>query len=234
MNSDIPKSQNMSPKTAKAIATSMLPLVVLPLVRKGIITAKHLDDPRTLLSVFMKNLRKGTRKVEWCPAIDETFLNEGVRLWTRGERLIAVVLYATAVEQYLNSMYQHILPTQGWTPVQITCLLREVGVESKVDWMFEVFTKRRFPVALRKRLRTVFGVRNAIVHFKGELGPMESEQDSHSKVEAQMRGLRRVSFSRDYRLLSETFTDALLRCDPDRRIVLQACQLLIAERTKRA
>jgi hypothetical protein len=211
----------------------MLPLVVLPLVRMRIITEKHLHDQGSLRDVFLKNFRKGTKKVEWCAAIDETFLEESIRLWRRGDRFVAVVLYAIAVEQYMNSMYQHILPTQGWTSNQITCLLREVSVDPKLGWMFEVFTKKRFPAALGKRLRTVFGVRNAIVHFKGELGPLESEDDSHSKVEAQLRGLRRVSFSRDYRLLNEAFMEALLSCDPDRRIVLKACESLLATRRKR-
>ena len=229
----MPRTIQIPPRAAKAIAIGMLPLVVLPLVRMRIITEKHLDDQRSLLDVFLRNLRKGTKKVEWCVAIDETFLKESIRLWRRGERFVAVVLYAIAVEQYMNSMYQHILPTQGWTSNQITSLLREVSVDSKLGWMFEVFAKRRFPAALGKRMRTVFGVRNAIVHFKGELGPLKSEQDSHSKVEAQLRGLRYVSFSRDYRLLNEAFMEALLKSDPDRRIVLKACESLLAARRKR-
>lgn len=215
------------PRIAVAITLGTLPLVLLPLVRRRIITQQHLNDRLALYSVVRKHLREAVKNLEWCAAIDESFLEESNRLWRHGDRFVAVVLYATAVEQYLNSMYQHILPRQGWTSNQITCLLREVAVDSKITWMFEVFAKERFPTALGKRLRNVFGIRNAIVHFKGELGPLDSEQDSHSKVEAQLRSLRRMSFSRDFRSLNKVFSEALFRQDPDRHIVMRACQLLL-------
>ncbi len=230
----MPPLIQLSRRTAKAITIGILPLVVLPLVRMRIITEEHLKDPASLLEVFMKHFRKGTERMEWCVAIDETFLEQSIQSWRRGERFIAVVLYATAVEQYMNSMYQHILPTQGWTAKQITSFLREVSVDAKFSWMFEVFTKRRFPTALRKRLRTVFAIRNAIVHFKSELAHPDREEDSYSKIEAQLQSLRRMSISRDFRLLNEAFSEALFSCDPDRQTVMKATEMLLAAERKRA
>jgi hypothetical protein len=171
--------------------------------------------------------------MQWSIAIEQSFLEQSIEFWRHGERLMAVVLYATAVEQYLNQMYQLTLMAQRWNKRHATSLLREVNVEAKLGWMFEVFTKRRFPPRLAQRLRTVFSVRNAIVHFKGEPGGPDRDDDSHSKVQAQMRGLRRMSLSRDFRLLHEAFMDALLSVDPDLDLALRAAEVINALRNKK-
>lgn len=213
---------------------AVLPHVVLPLVRERIITEKHLDDPKLLVRTLKENIRKATRKMQWCIAVEAEFLNQSILFWRQGERLMAVVLYATAVEQYMNQLFQLIISAQGWKSSQITCLLREVGTDAKLGWMFEAFTKRSFPHPLAQRLRAVFSIRNAIVHFKGEGGHPDREGDSHSKVEAQMRGLRRMSISRDFRLLEDAFVDALLSIDPDRVLVSRAVKAIKAARSERA
>jgi hypothetical protein len=99
--------------------------------------------------------------------------------------------------------------------------------------MFEAFTERRFPPRLAQRLRTVFSVRNAIVHFKGEPGHPDHDDDSYSKVAAQLRGLRRMSLSRDFRLMHDAFMAALLSVDPDRDLVFRATEVINAMRNKK-
>lgn len=213
----------------KQVFEAFIPFILMPLVRARIITAEHLKAPEALWKIFYKHFRKGLKKMELCTSIDENFLEHGVEFWRRGQQYVAVVLYATAVEQYTNLMYQNILVSQGWTGDQISSLLREVSVDAKLDWMFEVFTKQRFPTGLKKRLRTVFAIRNAIVHFKGQAAHPDLRADSYSKIQTQMKGLRRMSISRDFRLLTEIFWEALLSRDPDRRIVLEAAELLMQE-----
>lgn len=223
----MPKKFPIPTRTANKIARALIPLAILPLVRRRIITEEHLKTRKILLDVFGDNFRLGVKHMEWCANIEHNFLKQSIESWRRGDRLVALVLYATAVEQHVNSMYQHIIPAQGWTSSQVTNLLREVNMDAKLDWMFEAFAKRRFPAALKKRLRTVFAIRNAIVHFKGEVAPIESYADSHTKLEEQLKSLRRLSFSRDFRLLNETFANAVLTCDPDREIVQQASEMLL-------
>jgi hypothetical protein len=227
------KTINLTDRVSRRLAEAFLPHVVLPLVREGIITEKHLADSKLLVRTLIGNIRKATGKMQWCIAIEASFLNQSILFWRQGERLMAVVLYATAVEQYMNQLFQLILSAQGWKSSQITCLLREVGTDAKLGWMFEAFTKRRFPHPLAQRLRAVFSIRNAIVHFKGEVGHPDRKDDSHSKVEAQMRGLRRMSISRDFRLLEDAFVGALLSVDPDRVLASRAVKAIRAARNER-
>jgi hypothetical protein len=222
----------VSGRVSKELVTAFLPHIILPLVRRRIITARELDDPKALWGLVVKYVRIGTREMRYSRAIDDCFLEQSVGFWRRGERLMAIVLYATAIEQYLNQMYQAILIALGWSKSHATSLLREVNIDAKVGWMFEAFTKQRFPVRLAQRLRTVFSVRNAIVHFKGEPGHPERNDDSYSKVEAQLRGLRRMSLSRDFRLLDEACVAALLSADPDRDLVSRTVKVINQLRAK--
>jgi hypothetical protein len=220
-------------KRDREILTASLPHMILPLVRRRIITDKSLGDPKALFGLVVKNVRTATKEMQWGIAIEQSFLEKSIKFWRDGEQLMAVVLYATAVEQYLNQMYQLTLAAQGWNKHHATCILREVNSEAKLSWMFEAFTKRRFPPRLAQRLRTVFSVRNAIVHFKGEPGHPDHDDDSYSKVAAQLRGLRRMSLSRDFRLLHDAFMAALLSVDPDRDLVFRATEVINALRNKK-
>jgi hypothetical protein len=158
--------------------------------------------------------------------IEKGFVNQSIKFWKRGERLMAIVFYAVAVEQYLNQMFQLLLLAQGWKKSNVTCLLKDVNLDAKISWMFESFTKQQFPPRLGQRLRAVFSVRNAIVHFKGEPGHPDYGDDSHSKIQNQLKGLRPMNISRDFRLLNDIFIKCLLKIDPDRELVFEAADAI--------
>ena len=164
--------------------------------------------------------------MQLCMPIESDFLTESIQLWKRGKHSIAIVLYASAVEQYVNRMYQELLIGQGWPTRNVSYLLREVSTRSKLGWMFPQFFNRYLGSALVKRLATIFEIRNAIVHFKAELGRFGQQEDSYSKIEAKIRNLRRMSISRDFRLLEEYFSNALWHSDPNYRLVSQLCEKL--------
>lgn len=220
-NKSMLKTLKFPNRSSREIFTAVLPHVILPLVRKRIIKEDDLGDSSRLYRLVRENIKTATKEMEWCCAIDDSFVNESIRFWRRDERFIAILLYSTAVEQYVNQMFQLILMGQGWRKKHVTCLLKEVTFDGKLGWMFEAFVKRRFPARLSRRLRAVYSVRNAIAHFKGETGHPDRRDDSYSKIELQMQGLRRMSISRDFRLLNEVFTCALLRVDTDRELVVR-------------
>jgi hypothetical protein len=159
--------------------------------------------------------------MQWCVGIDESFLDQSITFWKKGDKLISIVLYATAVEQFINQMYQQILTSSSWKKSQISQLLKSVNADAKIGWMFSAFTKSEFPIPLGKRLRTVFSVRNAIVHFKGEAAHPDSETDSYSKIQHQLKGLRRMSISRDFRHLDSIFYKAVVSIDPHRDVTMR-------------
>lgn len=216
----------LSGRTATRIAKAFLPSVILTMVRRRLVTKEHLQNPTELLTAVRKHLKIATKNLEYCVSIEGEFLKESIRHWKQGDQYIAIVLYATAAEQTLNSTYQLILTSQGWTTGQVAKLLREVSVDAKIDWMFEVFAKGRFPGPLKSRLRTLFSVRNAIVHYKSEIGHIELENDGNSKLELQMKGLKRLSISRDFRLLNEVLNAAVFRVDEDHELAVNAVQMI--------
>lgn len=119
-----------------------------------------------------------------------------------------------------------IIESKGWTVGARTEFLRSQNIDAKIGWMFETFVGERFPTSLRRRLRKVLDLRNAIIHFKAAPGRLDYDEDSYSQVERQICGLSRMSFSRDFRLLEEWYVKALARADPARDLTFKALDSL--------
>jgi hypothetical protein len=75
-------------------------------------------------------------------------------------------------------------------------------------------------------LRRVFSIRNAIVHFKAIPGRLDYDEDSSSRLEAELKSLRNKSLSRDFSLLEKVFENAVLKADPNRELALKAAKAL--------
>ena len=99
-------------KHEREVMTEFLPHIILPLVRRQVITDRSLDDPKALWRLVVKNARMGTKEMQFGVAIEASFLEQSIGFWRNGEQLIAVVLYATAVEQDLRSN----VPTHARSP----------------------------------------------------------------------------------------------------------------------
>jgi hypothetical protein len=203
----------------KELFENFFPFVVLPLVRTGIITREHLDDPVAIMKLVLKHRREGIKKSEWCYGIDQEFVEHSVRSWNRGDKFVAIVVYATAVEQLVNFMYQVMLAKHGWKPAHVANLIRNININGKLSWAFEMFTKRKFPSKLRIRIERVFDIRNSIVHFKAKHGHPDAKTDSYTEVSQRVGSLKRMSISRDFSLMERTFYKAILDCDPHRQLV---------------
>jgi hypothetical protein len=214
----IPKS------LAKALVNFAIPNVFLILARQKILKEEHLQDPQTLVRLILKHKRAAIQRMKICWTIDEEFLNEAVDFWKKGKKNIAIVLYATAVEQFINYTYQMILDAKAFDSETSTELIRYLNVDAKLGWMFRSFVGHAFPQPLGRRLRRVFSIRNAIVHFKAIPGRLDYDEDSSSRLEAELKGLRRVSLSKDFSLLEKICWDAVLKTDPDRELALKAAK----------
>ena len=204
----------------------MLPLVLFSLAKQKILRQEHLDSPAALLHLLKENNRQGVKKLKYTVAIDADFIREAVAHWKRGQKLVAIVLYAAAVEQYVNQTYNLMLEAHGLQDSEIEKIVRTLNIEPKLSWLLKVVAKKEFPKALAKRLRTVFELRNAIVHFKGIRGELDSDSDSYSKIQADLKKLKRLSLSRDYQLLTQALWSCALEKDPDLDLAMKATAIL--------
>ena len=203
---------------------------MLSLVRQKIIRAEHLESGAKLLETFTKNIGKAVEQMEWTVAIEQEFIDEAIVNWNKNKKLIAIVLYAAAIEQLVNQMYAVMLKAHGLENDEIEKIVRSLNIEPKMSWLLKLVTKKEFPKALAKRLRIIFELRNSIVHYKGIRAHPDAKMDSYSKIENQLGQLKRFSLSRDFRLLQQTLWKILLEKDPDFDLSIKASELLLSLR----
>jgi len=222
------KKLHLRKRDAEIIARAALPHIFLHLARVGLLKKEDVNEPAVLFDLLLRHRKMAIAKIAWCAAPDYNFLKESCKYWQRSEKMIALVLYATALEQCINSHFQLILESKGWSQASATALIRTSNIDSKLSWIFETFVGKHFPAHLKHRVQKVFEIRNAIVHFKGITGPVGEERDSYSLLEGQIEKLRRMSLSRDFRLVESALVDGMLNADPHRDLALRAAHVLDA------
>ena len=119
--------------------------------------------------------------MQWCVAIEEEFIKEAIASWKRGKKCIAIVLYTAAVEQSINQAYRHLLQFHGLENGEIEKVVRTLNIDPKLSWFLRLVAKKHFPKNLGKRLRLMFELRNAIVHFKAIPSYPDKEEDSFQR-----------------------------------------------------
>ena len=223
-------------RVSETLAKFAIPQVLLILARDQILKEEHLNDPRAIIQLILKHDRTAIQKMKVCWSIDQEFLNEAVVFWKRKKKNIAIVLFACAVEQFVNAMYQIILEAKMMPPEASTQLIRSLNMDAKLGWMFQSFVGHVFPKQLGKRLLKIFEIRNAIVHFKAIPGRLDYYEDSGSKLNEALKNLRHMSLSRDFGLLEIAFGDAVLKTDSSRALALKAVRSVneLFEATKKS
>ena len=212
---------------AEQIIEELLPHMLRALIHKGRITNEMLCDVRRLSSVFKKHVRTAAEQFSVVIALHEDFATEAFRLWDKGRKYPAIVLFATAVEQALNSHYRLVFLASGLTNDQVTKIIRTQTLESKLSWLMELVTKKSFRKPLATRLRHLSDLRNSIVHYKAVPGHPDRGDDSDDAIKRRLRQLGRISLRRDFALLNEFLDSVLIEHDPSFRVASVAARELI-------
>ena len=205
---------------------------MLSLVKQRIVRAEHLKSNTKLVEVLIRNIDKAVDKMEFTVAIEQEFIEEAVVAWKKDKKLVSIVLYAAAVEQLFNQTYAVMLKAHGLNNDEIEKIVRSLNIEPKMSWLLKLIAKKEFPKALAKRLRTIFELRNSIVHFKGIRAHPDAGLDSYSKIENEVGKLKRLSLSRDFRLLEKSLWKILLEKDPDFDLANKATEIILSCRQK--
>lgn len=204
----------------------MMPAITHSLIKQGILKAEHIAaGAGTIALIVYKNRKKALRKVVSQIEIEREFLDQAIENWRRNRKYLAIVLYAVAMEQFINQMYAILLRHEGLEDREVADTIKQLNVEAKLSWFLKLVAKAEFPTALGKRIRAVFELRNAIIHFKAAPFRMDQDTDSQSKIDAGLARLRRLSISRDFRLLEETMWKIAKAKDPDIESACKAAEL---------
>jgi hypothetical protein len=208
----------------------VLPHLLRVLVARGYVTREMLGDGKRLDVTLRKHVRVASERFAVLVALDQDFAREAFDLWDRGRKYPAIVLFATAAEQALNSHYRLVFLASGLTNEEITKIIRTQTLDAKLSWLMRVATNTKFPKPLARRLHTVFELRNSIVHYKAVPGHPDRGDDSHEAIKRRLQELGRISLRRDFRLLSECLDSVLLKHDPSFELAFEAAQQILAYR----
>ena len=209
-----------------AILEELLPHMMRTLVLRGIVTERSLKNVKRLQSLFQRHTRTASEDFSILIALHDGFLADACELWSRGRRYQGIVLFATAVEQYLNSHYRLALLTSGLSNEEVTAIIRSQSLDAKLTWLLKISSGDKLPAGLAARLRIAFEGRNSIVHYKAVPGHPDKGDDSHDAIERRIRDLKRVSFRRDFSKLQSYLDAVLLRIDPSFRLAHDAANIL--------
>jgi hypothetical protein len=98
---------------------------------------------------------------------DRSFLETATRSADKGQYAVAIVLIATEIEHAINSFYSIALRRKGFSTKEVIRIIRSTNNEGKLTWLLKLTTEEEFGQETLREIRSVFEVRNAVVHFKG-------------------------------------------------------------------
>jgi hypothetical protein len=179
--------------------------------------------------VLHKHRRLASERFAILIDLHEEFAREAFELWERGRKYPAIVLFATASEQALNSHFRLVFLASGLRNEEITKIIRTQSLDAKLSWLMKIASRTKFPRALGRRLQTLFELRNSIVHYKAVPGHPDRGDDSHEAIRRKLRELGRISLRRDFRLLNEFLDSVLVKHDPSFELAHEAAQQLLAD-----
>jgi hypothetical protein len=120
-------------------------------------------------------LMQGLASSDWQPAIQSEhqpkIINAALRFLDEDEPDLAIVMYATAVEHWLNGMLEVGLKRRG---EQLDQASERAPLETKLTTRWQELLGLEFPQVLRQSILELARARNNFVHYKW---PMHSEQD---------------------------------------------------------
>jgi hypothetical protein len=217
-------------KIDRQIFVTILPHLVRVLIARGHVTREMLGDAKRLDATLRKHKRLASENFSTVVALDEGFARDAFELWDRGRKYPAVVLFATAVEQALNSYYRIAFLACAHTNQEITAIIRTHNLDAKLTWLSRIATNTPFPKALGRRLLALSDIRNSIVHYKAVPWSPDRGADSHQAIENKLRQLGRLSLRRDFQLLQRFIEKTILQHDPSFELAHAVAQQILTYR----
>jgi hypothetical protein len=104
--------------------------------------------------------------VTWSPTHQEDLIEEADKFLSRGKHELAILLYATWVEHWINRIILMCSIGEGTPPDLATALIRSCRLELKIGKVWTSLGMPRFDKELARRVSRLMEARNGFVHYK--------------------------------------------------------------------
>ena len=213
----------ISDRFTKEIAKHSLPHMVHYLVKKGKYKNADLNSQLQLVKILVENANE-------CPEIDaiisvgQDFVEWSKRAVDEGDYFVAVVLIATALEQELNICYRFLFREDGLADEEITRIIKNHNIDSKLTWLLKVAARTQLDEELRKKVKLIFDTRNSIIHYKAVPSKLGQDVGSFDKIELELQKVREIDLVDLYKQFSDELRKLTLPKDKDWELSIEIAQ----------
>ena len=153
------------------------------LLLEGKIDETRTDDLKYVWSVVMQNLDLIDNLPLLRQRIDSELLESAKDAAQLGRIPVVVILVATAIEHRLNIFYRDILENySGLSSDETTEAIRS-NTSTKLGWLLHLVTRDGISDELLKRIKQIFELRNAFVHYKSVIVPIDETDKATELIE---------------------------------------------------
>lgn len=204
----------MKPSDEEDILRGLLPALFSTLARKGKLKESHLTSKETIRAHLSKEIKYALRHTKVGTELHSDFLKSAHSHWKDGRREIAIILFATAIEHLINQYYRDALDAHELPESEVTAAIRSCSNDAKLSWLLSLSGAERMRPSTEKRIRQIFEIRNAIVHYKFIPCTIDGFNGSHNRISSQITALGRISLARNYEIADSFFRIQIGRLAP--------------------
>jgi len=177
----------------KEFLKSTFPWMVLNLVKSGKFSQEDLKSPKKLYEIFVENMEDCVQNLEVSIGVSEEFVKWCQKALDEGDHHVAIVLIAVAFEQELNICYRFLFRRQGMSDDEISRIIKSHNIESKLTWLLKLAAQTELDSELKKKIKLIFDIRNAIIHYKGIPSRPDQDTGSFEKIELEIRNAEKMN-----------------------------------------
>ncbi len=173
------------------LVRQLVPGILIQLLINGKIDNEKMSDSNYLWSKVINERKDISSDIFYIVDFHDDFLEVARHSMDNGKKEVAIVLIATTIEHVLNMNYRQIMRVSGFLDQDSTKVIKNNNFEDKTSWLMSLIFKKDLEPELRKNIKIIIDIRNAIVHYKAMPFTLKDEYlaDSHRIIKNQIDNL---------------------------------------------
>jgi len=159
----------------------VLEALVRGMVAEGVFDPTGLNEEevrRKVPRLCLKLLRKSASPIVWTTTDrTPTLTKEARRFQNQGLHEIAILLYATACEHWLNDVISALCKRRNLNREDAAQIIRQVSFPAKCTWLLKLLRAPAIKVDHLKNLERLMNLRNEFAHFKWKATNTDVEEE---------------------------------------------------------
>lgn len=153
--------------------------IVQEAIRSGYLDAKRTDHVGMVnyVTKYMKGRRR--KRTPFFTVIDhrDTILKEA-RLFSNSHKSeLALLLYATWIEHFVNSLVEGAARKKKLPIHQVSDLIRDTPIRAKLSWLLHLLGLPPIPHSRQQYIEQIMQTRNSFVHYKWKFKNLDDNSD---------------------------------------------------------